>query len=146
MNLRKPKIVDGFLEYEYTIPSMEEMIFVERTNAECRYFRYGISECRAQIAREYLKDPEKMKLEGFSRCLNILESEYKCSTKELLEPKIEDSPEGRLYFAEFSKCFFKDYKKLGYCRKYLDDHVRRLFRMPNSPLNDYQKKFGKEIE
>ena len=137
-------IVDGEPQFKYMIPTRDEMNFVYRTHEECKYYRYHIDECRSEVARDYAKDPEKARKDGYRRCHNLLQRDYDCSTRGLLEPKIEDSEEGRLYFKAFSKCFYKDLKSIGECRKYLDDHARRLFRMEDSPLDKYKVRLEKK--
>ena len=141
MNLRRERIVDGESQFDYSVPSDEEIHFVYRTDKECQFYRYTLAECRNSIARDFQKDPERVRKEGFLKCHDLLQREFQCSTRGLLEDRIEDSAEGRLYFQAFSKCFFEELKPLGVCRKYLDDHPRRLFRMRDSPLQDYKVKY-----
>ena len=140
MNLRREQIIDGISSFKYTIPSAKEIKFIHKIHSECQFFRFGIKECRRSVADDFSSDPEKILKEGFSKCHGVLQKEYKCSTMDLLEDKIEDSEEGRLYFKSFSNCFFKNLKPFGECRKYLDDHPRRLFREKMSSLESYKVK------
>ena len=118
--------------------------FIQKINTECQFFRFSLDQCRRTVAEDFKINPEKVKKEGFLRCNKILQKEYQCSTRGLLEDKIEDSEEGRLYFNAFSNCFFKNLKPIGECRKYLDDHPRRLFRDKMDEVESYKVKFVKK--
>ena len=115
------------------------MHLVNRVQRECRFFRQAIRACRDQVTLEYLRNPKKVEREGFRKCGRALQEEFECSTYGLLEKKVDDHERSRMYISKFSDCFFKDLKELGLCTKFLDDNVRRLFRMEDSPLKSRKR-------
>ena len=134
MELKQEITQNGVTRNLYITPSEPEMRLVNKVQRECRFFRLAIKACRDQVTLEYLRNPDKVEKEGFRKCGRALQEEFECSTYGLLEQKVDDHQKSRIYISKFSECFFKDLKQLGLCSKFLDDNVRRLFRMEDSPL------------
>jgi len=135
--LQKP--VDGEFEdtTETVIPKEAEVRVVANRNAECRYYLLGIEQCRDKMLKIAGDEKHQFHQYGFLPCKRLVDAHYRCLTEDKYGYSLEDVPEvGKEDAEEFMKCTFQQLAPVGYCRRYFDESLRKIFRMPDTQLSD----------
>lgn len=134
----------GFLgDKIYELPSEDEIRYIAKTNDECLYYVIGMDECRNQILGKIKREnpDETVVKNGFLPCKQVTDNYFRCMTFDKYGKTAEliEDVQAKEYLRNFQKCYWKDLGVFGYCRKFHDDVIRKLYREEGSPLQKYHK-------
>lgn len=124
--------------YTAILPKEGEIRLVANRNRECGYYYTGIDHCRTKILKDAAEKGEEGAKHGFLPCKQLVDAHYRCLTDDLYGQGIENAPSvaeaGR---TDFMNCAFKHLEPMPFCRRYFDEVLRSIYRMPKTKLTDY---------
>jgi len=121
--------------YKTIVPKEGEIRLVANRNKECGYFYVGIEKCRKDALVGAGDENSEKFGRGFLPCKRLVDAHYRCLTESLYGDTLEAAPEEvGTARNDFFQCAFKQLKPMADCRKYFDEVLRTLYRMPSSKL------------
>jgi len=142
-NIHHKRILEKPIESDFDdttksiVPSETEVRVVANRNLECKYYMSGIDNCREKMLNLAGDEKHEFHKYGFLPCKRLVDAHYRCLTEEKYGYSLEDVPEGGKEWAdEFMDCAFKKLAPMNYCRRYFDEALRTIIRLPDTKLSD----------
>ena len=124
--------------YKPIVPSEGEIRLVANKNQECAYYYTGLSMCRNRVVKKAGEEDSTEYNQGFLPCKKLVDAHYRCITDDAYGKSLEEAPEEvETARTDFITCTFKALRPMSMCRRYFDEVLRSLYRMPKSKLADY---------
>ncbi len=119
------------------IPKETEVRVVANRNSECQYYFSGIGHCRDKMLNLAGDEKSEFHKFGFLPCKRLVDAHYRCLTEEKYGYSLEDAPEeSKVKANDFINCAFKDLAPMSQCRRYFDEVLRTVIRLPDTKLSD----------